>query len=64
MKAEDLTVSDEEYAEETQKMAKTYKMSEAELNKMLVDKGHTQAVKSTLQRRKAAQIILDSAVKS
>ena len=64
VKAEDLTVSDEEYAEETQKMAKTYKMSEAELNKMLVDKGHTQAVKSTLQRRKAAQIILDSAVKS
>ena len=64
VKAEDLTVSDEEYAEETQKMAKTYKMSEAELNKMLVDKGHTQAVKSTLPRRKAAQIILDSAVKS
>ena len=64
VKAEDLTVSDEEYAEETQKMAKTYKMSEAELNKMLVDKEHTQAVKSTLQRRKAAQIILDSAVKS
>ena len=64
VKAEDLTVSDEEYAEETQKMAKTYKMSEAELNKMLVDKGHTHAVKSTLQRRKAAQIILDSAVKS
>ena len=64
VKAEDLTVSDEEYAEETQKMAKTYKMSEAELNKMLVDKGHTQAVKATLRRRKAAQIILDSAVKS
>lgn len=64
VKAESLTVSDEEYAEETQKMAKTYKMPEAELNKLLVDKRHTEAVKDTLLRRKAAQLIVDSAVKS
>ena len=37
-------------------------MPEAELNKLLVDKRHTEAVKDTLLRRKAAQLIRDTAV--
>ena len=64
VKAENLAVSDEDYAEETQKMAKAYKMAEAELTKMLADKRHAEAVKDTILRRKAAQLIVDSAVKS
>ena len=64
VKAENIAVSDEDYAEETQKMAKAYKMAEAELTKMLADKRHAEAVKDTILRRKAAQLIVDSAVKS
>ena len=44
VKAENIAVSDEDYAEETQKMAKAYKMAEAELNQMLADKRHAEAV--------------------
>ena len=64
VKAENIAVSDEDYAEETQKMAKAYKMAEAELNQMLADKRHAEAVKDTILRRKAAQLVVDSAVKS
>ena len=64
VKAENLQVSDEEYAEEIEKMAKAYKMSEAEVKKMFADKRHTEAVKETILRRKAAQLIVDAAVKS
>ena len=64
VKAENLTVTDEEYTEEVEKMAKTYKMPDADLKKMLADKRHAEAVKETVLRRKAAQIIVDSAVKS
>ena len=64
VKAENIAVSDEDYAEETQKMAKAYKMAEAELTKMLADKRHAEAVKDTILRRKAAQLIVDAAVKS
>ena len=64
VKAENIAVSDEDYAEETQKMAKAYKMAEAELTKMLADQRHAEAVKDTILRRKAAQLIVDSAVKS
>ena len=64
VKAENLQVSDEEYAEEIEKMAKAYKMSEAEMKKMFADKRHTEAVKETILRRKAAQLIVDAAVKS
>jgi trigger factor len=64
VKAENIEVSDEDYAEETQKMAKAYKMAEAELNQMLADKRHAEAVKDTILRRKAAQLVVDSAVKS
>lgn len=64
VKAENIAVSDEDYAEETQKMAKAYKMAEAELNQMLADKRHAEAVKDTILRRKAAQLIVDAAVKS
>ena len=64
VKAENIAVSDEDYAEETQKMAKAYKMAEAELTQMLADKRHAEAVKDTILRRKAAQLIVDSAVKS
>jgi trigger factor len=64
VKAEALAVSDEEYSEEVDKMAKAYKMPDTELKKMLADKRHAEAVKETLLRRKAAQFILDSAVKA
>jgi len=64
VKAEDLSVSDEEYSEEVDKMAKAYKMADAELKKMLADKRHIEAVKETIRRRKAVQFIADSAVKS
>lgn len=64
VKTENIAVSDEDYAEETQKMAKAYKMAEAELTKMLADKRHAEAVKDTILRRKAAQLIVDAAVKS
>ena len=64
VKAENIAVSDEDYAEETQKMAKAYKMAEAELTQMLADKRHAEAVKDTILRRKAAQLVVDSAVKS
>ena len=39
-------------------------MAEAELEKMLADKRHAEAVKDTILRRKAAQLIVDSALKS
>ena len=64
VKAEDLAVSDEEYSEEVDKMAKAYKMPDSELKKMLADKRHAEAVKETILRRKAAQFITDSAVKA
>ncbi len=64
VKAEELAVSDEEYSEEVDKMAKAYKMPDAELKKMLADKRHAEAVKETILRRKAAQFITDSAVKA
>ena len=64
VKAEDLTVSDEEYSEEVDKMAKAYKMPDSELKKMLADKRHAEAVKETILRRKAAQFITDSAIKA
>ena len=64
VKAEGLTVSDEEYKEELEKMAKAYKMPEAEISKMMADKRHSEAVKETVLRRKAAQLIVDSAVKA
>lgn len=64
VKAENLTVADEEYTEELEKMAKAYKMSDADLKKMLADKRHIEAVKETILRRKATQFVVDSAVKS
>ncbi len=64
VKAEDLSASDEEYTEEVDKMAKAYKMADADLKKMLADKRHVEAVKETILRRKAAQFIVDLAVKS
>ncbi|MBP2667385.1 MAG: tig 1, partial [Firmicutes bacterium] len=64
VKAEALAVSDEEYSEEVDKMAKAYKMPDSELKKMLADKRHAEAVKETILRRKAAQFITDSAVKA
>ena len=64
VKAENLTVADEEYTEEVEKMAKAYKMTDADLKKMLADKRHIEAVKETILRRKAAQFVVDSAVKS
>ena len=64
VKAENLTVADEEYTEEVEKMAKAYKMPDADLQKMLMDKRHAEAVKETILRRKAAQLIIDSVVKA
>ena len=64
VKAENLQVSDEEYVEEIEKMAKAYKMTDADLKKMMADKRHIAAVKETILRRKAAQFVVDSAVKS
>lgn len=64
VKAENLTVADEEYTEEVEKMAKAYKMTDADLKKMMADKRHIAAVKETILRRKAAQFVVDSAVKS
>jgi len=64
VKAENLTVADEEYTEEVEKMAKAYKMPDADLQKMLTDKRHAEAVKETILRRKAAQLIIDSVVKA
>ena len=45
-------------------MAQAYKMSEADLKKMLADKHHGEMVNETILRRKAAELIVDSAVKS
>jgi len=64
VKAEALAVMDEEYNEEVEKMAKAYKMSDADLKKMLADKRHVEAVKETILRRKAAKFVVDSAVKA
>ena len=64
VKAENLTVADEEYTDEVEKMAKAYKMPDADLQKMLMDKRHAEAVKETILRRKAAQLIIDSVVKA
>ena len=64
VKAENLQVSTEEYAEEIEKMTKSYKISDAELKKMLADKRHVEAVHETILRRKAAQFIVEAAVKS
>ncbi|HWR30375.1 MAG TPA: trigger factor [Negativicutes bacterium] len=64
VKAEALAVMDEEYSEEVEKMAKAYKMSDADLKKMLADKRHVEAVKETILRRKAAKFVVDSAVKA
>jgi trigger factor len=64
VKAEALAVTDEEFNEEVEKMAQAYKMSEADLKKMLADKHHGEMVNETILRRKAAELIVDSAVKS
>lgn len=64
VKAEALTVTDEEFNAEVEKMAQAYKMSEADLKKMLADKHHGEMVNETILRRKAAEMIVDSAVKS
>lgn len=64
VKAEELVVTPEEYAEELEKMAKAYNMPDSELKKMLADKRHTEAVKETILRRKAARLIVDAAIKS
>ncbi len=64
VKAEKLEVSDDELSEEVEKMAKAYKMTDADLKKLLADKHHAEIVKGTILRRKAAQLIVDSAVKS
>ena len=39
-------------------------MPDADLQKMLMDKRHAEAVKETILRRKAAQLIIDSVVKA
>ena len=64
VKAEALTVSDEEFSAEIEKMAQAYKMKEADVKKMMADKYHGEMVKETILRRKAAELIVDSAVKS
>jgi trigger factor len=64
VKAEALTVTDEEFNAEVEKMAQAYKMTEADLKKMLADKHHGEMVNETILRRKAAEIIVDSAIKS
>ena len=63
-KTEQLEVSDDELTDEVAKLAQTYKMKEADLKKMLADPHHAAMVKETLLRRKAAQLVVDSAVKS
>ncbi len=64
VKAEALMVSDEEFSAEIEKMAQAYKMKEADVKKMMADKYHGEMVKETILRRKAAELIVDSAVKS
>ena len=64
VKAEALAVTDEEFNAEVEKMAQAYKMTEADLKKMLADKHHGEMVTETILRRKAAEIIVDSAIKS
>ncbi len=64
VKAENISASDEERSEEVEKMAKAYKMSDADLKKLLADKRHAEAVTETILRRKAAQLVVDSVVKS
>ena len=63
-KQEALEVSAEEYKEEVEKMAKNYKMSDADVKKVLADSYRAKVVKGTLLRRKAAQLIIDTAVKA
>ena len=64
VKAESLQVTPEECAEELKAMAQAYKMSDADREKMLADKRHVAAVRDTLLRRKAAQLIVDAVAKS
>ena len=64
VKAEALAVTDEEFNAEVEKMAQAYKMTEVDLKKMLADKHHGEMVNETILRRKAAEIIVDSAIKS
>lgn len=64
VKAENIEVTPEECSEELKAMAAAYKMSDADLQKMLTDKRHIEAVTDTLLRRKAAQIIVDAAIKT
>ena len=64
VKAESLQVTPEECAEELTAMADAYKMSDADRLKMIADNRHIAAVTETLLRRKAAQLIVDAAVKS
>ena len=63
-KQENLEVSTEEYKEEVVQMAKNYKMSDAEIEKILADQYRAKIVQGTMLRRKAAQLIFDTAVKA
>lgn len=64
IKAENLEVTPEECNTELVAMADAYKMSDADRQKMLADKRHLAAVTDTLLRRKAAQLIVDAAVRA
>ena len=64
IKAEALTVSDEEFSAEVEKMAQAYKLTEADVKKLMADKYRGEMIKETVMRRKAADLIVDSAVKS
>ena len=64
IKAEAFTVSDEEFSAEVEKMAQAYKLTEADVKKLMADKYRGEMIKETVMRRKAADLIVDSAVKS
>ncbi len=56
VKAEKLEVSDDELSEEVEKMAKAYKMTDADLKKLLADKHHCRNCEGTILRRKKPPI--------
>ena len=64
IKAEALTVSDEEFSAEVEKMAQAYKLTETDVKKLMADKYRSEMIKETVLRRKAADLIVESAVKS
>jgi len=63
VKAEDLSASPEEMQQEIAVMAKNYQTTVEEVAKVIRDTGRLQALRDSVLRKKAAQLIVDSVAK-